>query len=78
MVTTAFFLLSSSVQDSLVLGALESGESLTIEQVIASLPELTWNEVFSTIDRLSRNGTITLRREGFSYELSLSSVAVAS
>jgi DNA-binding transcriptional regulator PaaX len=74
MLMTEYMFLSSSVQESLVLGALESGGSLTIEEVIASLPELTWNEVFNAIDRLSRNGTITLRRHGFGYELSLSSV----
>ncbi len=70
--------LPSSMQDALVLHVLRTGESLTIEQVINLLPELTWNEVFGAVDRLSRSGTITLRRRGFTYKLGLVRQAVAS
>lgn len=70
--------LSSSVQDTLILQTLESGEAATIEQVVALLPELSWNQVFHAVDALSRQGAICLRRRGFTYELSAPRLAVAS
>ncbi len=69
---------ASSDQDALILQALESGEAATIEQLVTLLPELTWNEIFSAVDRLSRNGAIHLRRRDFTYELALAAFAVAS
>ncbi len=54
---------------ALVLGLLDRAGSLTIEQLAAELPELTWSELFHTIDSLSRSGAITLQRKGFIYEL---------
>lgn len=70
--------LPSSIQETLILCALRTGESVTIEQVINLLPELTWNEVFGAVDRLSRKGAISLRRRGFTYQLNLARLAVAS
>lgn len=34
----------------------------TIEELLQVFPMFTWNQIFSTVDRLSRNGTIVLRR----------------
>ncbi len=56
-------------KEALVLGLVARAGSLTIEQVAAELPELTWSELFHTIDDLSRRGAIVLRRKGFIYEL---------
>lgn len=70
--------LPSSTQDALVLHVLRTGESLTIEQVINLLPELTWNEVFHAVDRLSRQRLVILRRHGFTYELAPARMAAAS
>jgi hypothetical protein len=53
------------------LEVLSSGEILTLEQVIAEVPELSWSQLFHAVDTLSRHGTIALRRRGFQYELSL-------
>ena len=44
-------------------------KSLTLEQVVNLLPELSWNQVFKTIDELSRHGKIILLRRGFDYEI---------
>lgn len=58
-----------SHHEGLILDLLNQSDWLTIEQMTARLPELTWNELFHTVDALSRNGTIILRRRGFQYEL---------
>ncbi len=33
----------------------------SFEELVAWLPQYTWNEVFSTVDRLSRQGRLALR-----------------
>ncbi|MBI4000247.1 MAG: hypothetical protein HY348_00485 [Nitrospira defluvii] len=53
----------------LILGLLRARKSLTLEQVVTLLPELTWNQVFKTVDELSRRGKIILLRRGFEYEV---------
>jgi len=55
--------------ETLVLDLLHKAGSLTIDQMTAKLPELSWSELFETIDALSRRGTIILQRRGFQYEL---------
>lgn len=42
---------------------------IPLEELVARLPELTWNQVFSMVDELSRRRLISLRRRGFEYEL---------
>lgn len=42
---------------------------IPMEDLVARLPELTWNQVFSLVDELSRRRLISLRRRGFEYEL---------
>lgn len=55
--------------DSLILAVLRSTSTpLTFEQIIARLPELTWNQVFLSVDALSRHGDIILTRRGFEYQ----------
>ena len=58
-----------SPQETLVLQVLESGDVLTLEQVIECLPQLSWSQLFHVVDSLSRRGDIRLRRRGFQYEL---------
>ncbi len=58
-----------SRQEAMVLDVVRSAESLTIEQAITLLPELSWIELFHAVDSLSRRGAIILRRRGFEYEL---------
>ncbi|WP_447597887.1 hypothetical protein [Nitrospira sp. Nam80] len=33
----------------------------SFEDLLGSLPQYTWNEMFGTVDRLSREGRLTLR-----------------
>ncbi|HJU06500.1 MAG TPA: hypothetical protein VJ692_15235 [Nitrospiraceae bacterium] len=60
-----------SGQEALVLDVLESVDLLTLEQVIEHLPQLSWSQLFHTVDTLSRRGAVILRRRGFQYELAL-------
>ncbi|MFM8552834.1 MAG: hypothetical protein ACKOCD_11100 [Nitrospiraceae bacterium] len=60
-----------STKDTMILDVLARTGCLTIEQLAAELPELTWNELFHTIDQLSRSGAIRLQRKGFAFELQL-------
>ena len=54
---------------ALVRDLLSVRRSLTLEQLVGLLPELTWNQVFTTVDELSRRGEILLFRRGFTYEV---------
>ena len=38
-----------------------------LEEVVLASPDLTWNQVFSVVDRLSRNGQVRLMRQGMSH-----------
>jgi len=53
----------------LILDLLRVRKSLTLEQVVILLPELSWNQIFKTVDELSRRGEILLLRRGFEYEV---------
>ncbi|MCS6317536.1 MAG: hypothetical protein H8K05_07140 [Nitrospira sp.] len=55
--------------ESLILDLMRVRKSLTLEQVVVLLPELSWNQVFTTVDKLSRRGAIILLRRGFQYEV---------
>src|SRR2546426_10529131 len=46
-----------------VLSALRGGGPQTIE-MLASLPGLSWPQVFMAVDRLSRSGAVSLRPTG--------------
>jgi len=35
-----------------------------LEEVMKECPDLTWNQVFLEVDRLSRDGFVTLKFEG--------------
>jgi hypothetical protein len=52
-----------------VLAVVQERRCLLLEQLLRSLPELTWNQTFSIVDGLSRRELISLRRRGFEYEL---------
>lgn len=42
---------------------------ILLEKLLPCLPESTWNQVFTSVDALSRRGAICLQRRGFDYEL---------
>ncbi len=57
--------------ETLVLDVVNSEGSVTMEQLLAKLPQLSWNQVFHSVDALSRHGGIRLRRKGGEYEVTL-------
>ena len=59
----------SPTSEGLILDLLGLRNSLTLEQVVTLLPELSWNQVFKTVDDLSRRGEIILLRRGYEYEI---------
>ncbi len=41
----------------------DQGTGCFFEQLIATYPELSWNQIFSEVDRLSREGRVLLSQE---------------
>lgn len=52
-----------------LLAIIHERQRIPLEEVLASCPELTWNQVFSLVDDLSRHALIGLHRRGVDYEL---------
>jgi hypothetical protein len=60
---------ASCAPEKLILDLLRSTpRSLTFEEIIRKLPELTWNQIFLSVDAMSRRGDIILSRRGFEYQ----------
>lgn len=57
-----------------LLTIVQERRQIRLEELLASLPEFTWNQVFSLVDELSRRKLICLRRRGFDYELRAASL----
>jgi hypothetical protein len=46
-----------------------------LDDVVMSLPNSSWGEIFSAVDRMSRDGRVSLRQSGYSaYQVRLTSV----
>lgn len=52
-----------------LLALVQERRCITLEELLVYFPELTWNQVFSLVDELSRQALICLQRRGFEYEL---------
>lgn len=52
-----------------LLTIVQERQQIQLEELLSYLPELTWNQVFSLVDELSRQELISLHRRGFDYEL---------
>lgn len=52
-----------------LLAIVQERQCIRLEELMACFPELTWNQVFSLVDELSRQTLICLQRRGFEYEL---------
>jgi len=59
--------------EATILAIVQERRHILLEQLLACLPELTWNQVFAMVDQLSRERLLCLRRRGFEYELWASS-----
>ena len=54
---------------------LREGGPCCLDDVVTYLPNFSWGEVFSAVDRMSRDGRLSLRQLGYStYQLTLKSV----
>ena len=58
----------SVLTDEKIIAALKNGGPLTIEEM-SSMPEMSWVRVFSSVDRLSRIGVVSLRKIGLAYQV---------
>lgn len=61
--------LPSTPQEERVLYELADRGTMTMSDMIERVPELSWSELFTAIDRLSRSGSLILSRRGFEYQL---------
>jgi hypothetical protein len=60
--------------DSVIFHEVTSLVSCTIDDLLQRLPAYSWAQVFAAVDRLSRKGTLMLRRTSrFGYVLSVGS-----
>lgn len=68
----------SPVESAILMG-LERRGPCTIDELTQRLPDYTWNQVFTSVDRLSRGSILTLRHPTtFQYMVSLSSQEAAA
>lgn len=52
-----------------LLSIVQERRRIPLEELLTYCPELTWNQVFSLVDDLSRHTLIGLHRCGVDYEL---------
>ena len=52
-----------------ILNLLSDGLTHSLEEVIQALPEMSWAQLFTAMDALSRRGDVELRRRRFTYTL---------
>ena len=52
------------ITDDRVLDVIARSPGCTLEDIVRACPDLTWNQVFITVDRLSREGAVTLTPKG--------------
>jgi hypothetical protein len=58
--------------DSVICREVTSLVSCTLDELAQRLPAYSWTQVFSAVDRLSRQGTLTVSRTGcFGYVVSI-------
>lgn len=60
--------------DQAIVHDLTARGTCQVDDMVERLAGFTWNQVFSAIDRLSRDGTLALQRPArFGYEISITS-----
>jgi hypothetical protein len=61
----------SPIEDAIVETLRRSGPCC-LDDIVTSLPNSSWEEVFDAVDRMSRNGRLLLHQRGYSaYQVSL-------
>ena len=56
--------INQKVIDQKVIDAINRSPGSLLDDIAKECPDLTWNQVFITIDRLSREGTVRLTPKG--------------
>ena len=60
--------------EAAIIELLRSSGPCCLDDVVTYLPNFSWGEVFSAVDRMSRDGRVLLRQLGYStYQISLGS-----
>jgi predicted DNA-binding transcriptional regulator len=59
----------NETNEAMVLNVLQDQRSIRLEEIVRRLPQLSWNQVFQSVDSLSRRGDIILMQRGFDYEI---------
>jgi hypothetical protein len=55
-----------------IIALLRSNGPCRVDDVVSCLPKLSWGEVFGAIDRMSRDGRVSLRQLDYSnYQIAL-------
>ena len=63
-----------TVIEEAILDKLRESGPCCLDDVVTYIPNLTWGEVFIAVDRMSRDGRLSLRQLGYStYQISLGS-----
>lgn len=58
--------------ETAILDRLRESGPCCFDEVVNYLPHLSWGEVFAAVDRMSRDGRLSLRQLGYStYQISL-------
>jgi len=64
--------------EAAIVETLQRSGPCCFDDVVTSLPNSSWGEVFGAVDRMSRDGRLSLRQLGYStYQLQLTLKAVA-
>lgn len=52
-----------------ILALVDLSSTINLDDLVRLTPQFTWNQVFHTVDLLSRQGKISLRRRNHSYDV---------
>ena len=52
-----------------ILDRLEEEAVISLDALIQMLPQYSWNQIFSAVDQLARDGSLVLRRHQYDYTL---------
>lgn len=67
----------NQIESAILQGLVRRGPC-TVDELVQRLPDYSWNQVFTTVDRLSRGSVLILRRPTtFQYVISLNVPAAA-
>jgi hypothetical protein len=67
--------IDASVQEEFIIDMLQRTGPCCLDDLVRYLPNLSWGEVFVAIDRMSRDGRLSLRQLGYStYQITFRSL----